>query len=289
MAGSAPVSPTTCAAITSRGSRRASTAPAGGREEPRRRRHGRLRELSAAIDCALRSSGRSSGPQATAWRSASGSGSRRATCWSRTATASVARGGGRAAVRVAAGGQILATEIVGRMARAARRRGSRALGEMELKGLPEPVPVIEIGWSRLAAQRPPPHRSLLERDGELARLVQAFEDAATATAGSWSSRGHGRNRQDDAARRGATRTPSWRCAPAARSWSRTTRGVGAAAVRALALDRSSEGRARAAALGAADRPRRARRGRLPGQQPFAAVHGLYWLAINVRRAQRRWY
>src|SRR3954470_15716791 len=51
---------------------------------------------------------------------------------------------------LARGGQILATEIVGRMGSRRPEAQLAALGPMELKGLPEPVAVLEVGWSSSA-------------------------------------------------------------------------------------------------------------------------------------------
>ena len=49
----------------------------------------------------------------------------------------------------AEGGQILATEFVKMMAGRRVAHTLRALGEMELKGLPEPLEVLEVGWDPL--------------------------------------------------------------------------------------------------------------------------------------------
>ena len=44
------------------------------------------------------------------------------------------------------GGQILATALVGAMLGRRREHPLRSLGEKELKGLPEPIEVLEVGW-----------------------------------------------------------------------------------------------------------------------------------------------
>ena len=49
----------------------------------------------------------------------------------------------------AEGGQILTTEFVKMMAGRRIAHALRALGEMELKGLPEPLEVLEVGWDPL--------------------------------------------------------------------------------------------------------------------------------------------
>jgi class 3 adenylate cyclase len=46
----------------------------------------------------------------------------------------------------ARGGQILAAEIVRGLARGRGGHHFTAVGDLELKGLPEPVPAVEIGW-----------------------------------------------------------------------------------------------------------------------------------------------
>ncbi|HEV3364836.1 MAG TPA: AAA family ATPase [Acidimicrobiia bacterium] len=84
----------------------------------------------------------------------------------------------------AAGGQILASEIVRWMARSG---GStfHSVGNLELKGLSEPVPTVEVGWEPLAGSSVPLPSFLTDigrifvgRDGELDRLGQLWKEAA---------------------------------------------------------------------------------------------------------------
>jgi predicted ATPase/class 3 adenylate cyclase len=88
-------------------------------------------------------------------------------------------------VAAARGGQILVTELV-RMV-AGRRCTSEFtdLGSLQLKGLPEPVPVCEVAWEPLAGPSLPLPVLLTEvgrifvgRDGEVGRLGQLWEEAA---------------------------------------------------------------------------------------------------------------
>src|SRR5215213_3417702 len=74
---------------------------------------------------------------------------------------------------LARGGQILATDIVGRMASGRSKAQLAALETVKLKGLPEPVAVLEVAWS--ASSDP---RGLLERADDLELVMRAFEGAA---------------------------------------------------------------------------------------------------------------
>ena len=85
---------------------------------------------------------------------------------------------------VAQGGQILASEIVRWMARSG---GStfNSVGNLELKGLPEPVPTVEVGWEPLTQSSVPLPSFLTEigrifvgRDGDLDRLGQLWKEVA---------------------------------------------------------------------------------------------------------------
>jgi class 3 adenylate cyclase len=83
----------------------------------------------------------------------------------------------------AAGGQILASEIVRWMARSGGSTFS-PVGSLELKGLPEPVPTVEVGWEPLAQSSVPLPSFLTDigrifvgRDGELDRLGQLWKEA----------------------------------------------------------------------------------------------------------------
>ena len=84
----------------------------------------------------------------------------------------------------AQGGQILASEIVRWMARSG---GSafNPVGSLELKGLPEPVPTVEVGWEPLAQSSVPLPTFLTDigrifvgREDELDRLGQLWKEAA---------------------------------------------------------------------------------------------------------------
>ena len=83
----------------------------------------------------------------------------------------------------AKGGQILASEIVRWMARSGGITFKPA-GALDLKGLPEPVPTVEVGWAPLP-QSPVPlpifltdiGRIFVGRDGELDRLGQLWKEA----------------------------------------------------------------------------------------------------------------
>ncbi|HEV8625973.1 MAG TPA: AAA family ATPase [Acidimicrobiia bacterium] len=86
---------------------------------------------------------------------------------------------------VAQGGQILASEIVRWMARSGGSTFT-PLGSLELKGLPEPVPTVEVGWEPLAQSSVPLPTFLTDigrifvgRDGELDRLGQLWKEAST--------------------------------------------------------------------------------------------------------------
>jgi class 3 adenylate cyclase len=85
---------------------------------------------------------------------------------------------------IAAGGQILASEVVRWMARSGGSTFT-PVGNLELKGLPEPMPTVEIGWEPLAQSSVPLPSFLTDigrifvgRDGELDRLGQLWKEAA---------------------------------------------------------------------------------------------------------------
>ena len=83
----------------------------------------------------------------------------------------------------AQGGQILASEIVRWMARSGGTSFA-PVGALELKGLAEPVPTVEVGWAPVP-QSPVPlptfltdiGRIFVGRDGELDRLGQLWKEA----------------------------------------------------------------------------------------------------------------
>ncbi len=84
----------------------------------------------------------------------------------------------------AAGGQILASEIVRWMARSGGSTFT-PVGNLELKGLPEPVPTVEVGWEPVAQSSVPLPTFLTDigrifvgRDGELDRLRQVWKEAS---------------------------------------------------------------------------------------------------------------
>jgi len=84
----------------------------------------------------------------------------------------------------AEGGQILASEIVRWMAHADEATFTPA-GDLELKGLPRPLPTVQVDWEPMA-QSPVPlptfltdiGRIFVGRDGDLDRLGQLWKEAA---------------------------------------------------------------------------------------------------------------
>jgi class 3 adenylate cyclase len=84
----------------------------------------------------------------------------------------------------AAGGQILASEAVRWLGRSSEAKFI-PIGSLELKGLPEPVPAVEVGWEPLPQSSVPLPAFLTDigrifvgRDGELERLGQLWKEAA---------------------------------------------------------------------------------------------------------------
>ncbi len=177
---------------------------------------------------------------------------------------------------LAKGGQILATEIVGRMASGRSKARLAALGEMELKGLPEPVPVVEVGWSASRATA-----GLLERAEELERLTDAFEAAAAGSGRVVLAEGPP----------GIGKTTLLRACDADAVVTLRARGAQLeqdyawGVVRQLFEDwlHGQPAAERERLLSGAAEPARAALGdaAVGDLQPFAAVHGLYWLAVNV--------
>ena len=81
---------------------------------------------------------------------------------------------------LADGGQILATELVGLLGGRRTSATVTALGPRELKGLPDPVDVVEVAWAAPDGASPRQRAGsgpLLERAGEVARLEGAFAEA----------------------------------------------------------------------------------------------------------------
>ncbi len=93
----------------------------------------------------------------------------------------------------ASGGQVLGTETVRVLAGSRGGHAFNSLGPLELKGLPDPVPVIEVGWAPLAegdepAPVPLPPRLAFEstwdfvgREEELERLRALWHEAAAGS------------------------------------------------------------------------------------------------------------
>ena len=93
----------------------------------------------------------------------------------------------------ASGGQVLATGTVRVLAGTRGGHAFNSLGPLELKGLPDPVPVVEVGWAPLATgdELPPiplPPRLALEsawdfvgRGGEIERLEALWREAAAGS------------------------------------------------------------------------------------------------------------
>lgn len=89
---------------------------------------------------------------------------------------------------VAVGGQVLANDLVRALAGSRGGHVFTSIGGVELKGLPEPLPVVEVGWAPLADQGgvapvPLPPRLAREvspafvgRAGELQRLAALWDD-----------------------------------------------------------------------------------------------------------------
>ena len=59
-------------------------------------------------------------------------------------------------MRTCESGQVLATDVVRAMAGRRSRHECRSLGELALKGLPDPVETVEVLWEPLARPRPDP-------------------------------------------------------------------------------------------------------------------------------------
>ena len=89
------------------------------------------------------------------------------------------------------GGQILAADLVRAMAGRRSPHAFSPLGAIELKGLPEPIETLEIGWERLGdveaadSAMPPPSRlgigpviGVIGRDAEADLLADAFKRVA---------------------------------------------------------------------------------------------------------------
>jgi tetratricopeptide (TPR) repeat protein len=86
---------------------------------------------------------------------------------------------------VAEGGQILASETVRWLARSSEETFT-PIGTLELKGLPEPVPAVQVDWEPFPESSVPlpPFltdigRIFVGRDGELQRLGQLWKEATT--------------------------------------------------------------------------------------------------------------
>jgi class 3 adenylate cyclase len=85
----------------------------------------------------------------------------------------------------AAGGQILATEVVRLLAGTAGDHEFRAVGPLDLKGLPAPVAAIEVAWEPLAAPSLPMPALLTDvgrifvgREREVERLRQLWKETS---------------------------------------------------------------------------------------------------------------
>jgi hypothetical protein len=85
----------------------------------------------------------------------------------------------------AAGGEILASEMVRWLARAGATQVFTSVGNLELKGLADPVPAVRVEWQPAAVSTIPMPALLTElgrifvgRDAELDRLGQLWKEAA---------------------------------------------------------------------------------------------------------------
>ena len=97
----------------------------------------------------------------------------------------------------AQGGQILAQELVAHLAGGRHEHAFKAIGELELKGLPEPLEAVEVGWEPLGDERPslplPPRLSemppggFVGRAAERMRLRELFEERVEAECRVWRS------------------------------------------------------------------------------------------------------
>jgi class 3 adenylate cyclase/tetratricopeptide (TPR) repeat protein len=87
----------------------------------------------------------------------------------------------------AQGGQILAKEIVAHLAGGRAEGSFKSVGSLELKGLPEPLTAVEVGWEPLGAEGPSlplpprlqemPPGGFVGRTSERARLTELFDEA----------------------------------------------------------------------------------------------------------------
>ena len=72
---------------------------------------------------------------------------------------------------VAQGGQILTSELVRQLVGPRTDQELRPLGEFELKGIPEPVPVVEVSWDAVEQPTPKNAEKILMVDDEEANLL----------------------------------------------------------------------------------------------------------------------
>ena len=72
---------------------------------------------------------------------------------------------------VAQGGQILTTELVRQLVGPRTGQGLHALGEFELKGIPEPVAVVDVSWEAVEQPTPTNAEKILMVDDEEANLL----------------------------------------------------------------------------------------------------------------------
>ena len=176
----------------------------------------------------------------------------------------------------ARGGQILASEIVRWMARSGEATFT-PVGNLELKGLPEAVPAVEVGWEPLAQSSVPLPTFLTDigrifvgRDGELDRLGQLWKEAAAGQLPDGTPGRRARCRQDQARRRAGQCCPRRRrngarrplrrgprrAVPAVRRVAAPLRGSCFGALGAAGPVRRGVGPARARAQPAGARPTR---------------------------------
>lgn len=185
---------------------------------------------------------------------------------------------------LAEGGQILATEIVGRMASGRARTELAAVGRMELKGLPEPVPVVEVAWTApthgVASLSGEP-ASLLERDRDLRIVMEAFEGAADGDGKVVvveGPAGIGKTTLLGACEagslvtlwaRGAQLEQDYGWGVVRQLFERWLLGLPGAQRQQMFRGAADPARVALGDAGARD------------ERPFAVVHGLYWLAVNA--------
>ena len=190
----------------------------------------------------------------------------------------------------AGGGQILATAVTGHLGSGRLKTELKPLGEMELKGIPEPVAVVEVSWADElddgGRARRPSEEPLLERERETDLLAGAVA-AALAGRGALvlveGAAGIGKTRLlGVAGEEGAVSGVMVLRARGAELERDYSWGVVRQLFEGWLLDR--EAAELEHLLRGPAEPALAALGRAPSgedREAFAVVHGLYWLAVNA--------